>query len=486
MRKKVSKIVLKTAVVLTAGSLLISAAVPAAADEVSEDQAAVGDDSDFAASWDDILYESQEDIYQEEWEAEYGEDYYQQFIVGDSELEGSEVEGTDEVPLSPEEAAMLEQEAAAADGELMNASDLIAQSGGEDENTGDILDGMEPGPTALDLEALAQERAEAFLTAPYVVLEPADPQRIGKTMEELTRVPSPTGSDGELEIAQYIMDTMEELGYHVTSQNFHEDFLNEDLVDVPGMNILAEREVNAPDPTDDVLLVITHYDSKTSPEEGDAFANDKTGVAALLEAARLVSAETSVTDVCFVFLSGEEDGFYGSPSFLESIEQFLDKIIGVICVGPNGYSQKLVIPAGEKQEVIETIYSTVLDTKDGTRNGPAEMLMTSAAVQKLTLLSGMEILEETDDAGLPDTEGDDAWSENIGSWDWKVGRDLQSSCTAFEQAGLDTAYVHQQISGTSHAGQGEENVLIEADMRGVAQTADIVARTVGMYMAGMR
>ena len=128
MRKKVSKIVLKTAVVLTAGSLLISAAVPAAADEVSEDQAAVGDDSDFAASWDDILYESQEDIYQEEWEAEYGEDYYQQFIVGDSELEGSEVEGTDEVPLSAEEAAMLEQEAAAADGELMNASDLIAQN----------------------------------------------------------------------------------------------------------------------------------------------------------------------------------------------------------------------------------------------------------------------------------------------------------------------------------------------------------------------
>ena len=136
--------------------------------------------------------------------------------------------------------------------------------------------------------------------------------------------------------------------------------------------------------------------------------------------------------------------------------------------------------------MIETIYSTVLDTKDGTRNGPADMLMTSAAVQKLTLLSGMEILEETDDAGLPDTEGDGAWSENIGSWDWKVGRDLQSSCTAFAQAGLDTAYVHQQISGTSHAGQGEENVLIEADMRGVAQTADIVARTVGMYMAGMR
>ena len=425
----------------------------------------------------------------------------------------------------------------------------ILYDNGQGLDGGMISDGMEPGPTAADFQTQAIARAMSFLGGPYTQIEPADPERIRQFLDELMKMESPTGSDGELEIGQYIIDTMYEFGYNVSQQDFHEGFLNDDLIDVPGMNILAEMQVNTEEPTDDIILVITHYDSRYTPGAGqlgdawseyeaadaastvseemsepsaaensdasaaanqepsaaeeendteaepgtDLLANDKSGVAVALETARLVSGLETGIDICFVFLSGEEDGYYGSASFLEAIEPFLEHVVAVVGIGPSGYLEEAYAP-----------YTVA--TPDGEENRPAALMLTSAAVQKLAMLSentdsldGAEGvpgvfgdgIEEADNGNNEDpalenaqdaSGADDPESERIKSdltrFDWELKTDEQSSCSAFSEAGLETIFLQQEISdGTKLTGP---------NVTGLAETADIVARLVGMYTAGIR
>ena len=167
----------------------------------------------------------------------------------------------------------------------------------------------------------------------------ASAERVQEHLNALTQVDSPTGSDGELTIAAYIETKMGEMGYTVQEQAFHEGVLNEDGIDAPGVNILAERGANSQtNRKQDIFLVVTHYDSKRSPDEGDPFANDKSGAAALIESARILSEVVTDTDICFLFLSGEEDGGYGAQSFLSALsEENLSRISGVLSVERVGY-----------------------------------------------------------------------------------------------------------------------------------------------------
>ena len=467
------------------------------------------------------------------------------------------------------------------------AEEILNAGYAEDPYNMDLSDGMEVLEPDTEDEFL--ERALAFLQDPYVEVEPASAERIAARLKELTRIPSVTGTDGELEIGQYIVDEMTELGYKVSSQSFHEGFLNEDLVDVPGINILAEREVNTANATDDILLVLSHFDSKTYPEEDDPLANDKTGVAVALEAAYLLSNHETVTDVCFVFLSGEEDGYYGSASFLQAIEAYLGRVIGVICVGPSGYvkKEKAEETVGETETETEgaeeafpedgivseesgtnaeiqdrkrnldlELFPYAVGTPDRTLDDPARMLLTSAAVQKLTLPeyrmqleagNGVETIFTqaeimTDTSGITDAISEAAAQEQgiadgipeAGSdagntktervplgrrFEWKINRDALSSASAFSKAGLETVYLRQIFTEETEEQPEEETEMpdemqeaaeaetdpagpekpakepsdvtealppMEADPEALAETADILARTVAMYMAGLR
>lgn len=173
-------------------------------------------------------------------------------------------------------------------------------------------------------------------------LKAANADRVQEYLDAMTQVDNPTGSDGELTVASYIETKLGEMGYTVQEQAFHEGVLNEDGVDAPGVNILAERGANSQNNRkQDIFLVVTHYDSKRSPEEGDPFANDKSGAAALIESARIVSEVVTDTDICFLFLSGEEDGGYGSQSFLSALsEDNLSRISGVLSVERVGYDSE--------------------------------------------------------------------------------------------------------------------------------------------------
>ena len=170
----------------------------------------------------------------------------------------------------------------------------------------------------------------------------ASADRVQEHLDAMTQVESPTGSEGEMAVASYIETKMAEMGYTVQEQAFHEGVLNEDGVDAPGINVLAERGANSQtNRKKDIFLVVTHYDSKRAPEEGDPFANDKSGAAALIESARILSEVVTDTDVCFLFLSGEEDGGYGAQSFLDALsEENRARITGVLSVDRVGYDSK--------------------------------------------------------------------------------------------------------------------------------------------------
>ena len=215
----------------------------------------------------------------------------------------------------------------------------------------------------------------------------ANPERLQEHLDAMTEVESPTGSDGELTVAAYIETKMGEMGYTVQEQAFHEGVLNEDGVDAPGVNVLAERGANSQENRKkDIFLVVTHYDSKRSPAADDPFANDKSGAAALIEAARILAEVVTDTDICFLFLSGQEDGGYGSQNFIAALsEENRSRISGVLSVERVGYDSDtpyvLKTLTGESNSLGDIVqqlgitndaqlslreYSTALGEDDGT------------------------------------------------------------------------------------------------------------------------
>lgn len=212
-------------------------------------------------------------------------------------------------------------------------------------------------------EAEARELAEAM--AAEFRLEGADPVILQQHLEVLTEIESPIGSDGELICASYIAEVMEQYGFTISEQHFHEGFVNENGVDAPGLNIIAERGADtAPEKrTNDIFIVTTHYDSKTNPAEDDPFANDKTGAAVLLETARILSQVETDADICFVFFSGEEDGLYGSANFVDFMaEDYAHRVAGVIHVELVGYAPD---------------YAYLLKTWDGQENEVGNLVKAS-------------------------------------------------------------------------------------------------------------
>ena len=245
---------------------------------------------------------------------------------------------------------ILEQEAGVEESALQpgnagDAGDLIDDAGVKSWAWGDDLDEARTAEAELEAEEearmeKAREEARKLREEQQAVLGSADPLRIEDNLSRLLEEPDPTGSDGELEVGAYIRAEMERLGYMVSEKSFHEGFLNKDRIDIPGVNIVAERGANSETRTDDIFVICAHYDSKTDPEEGDLFANDKSGAAVLMECARLLAEKDTDVDLCFAFLSGEEDGNYGSERFAEYLAEETElagRIRAVICVGSTGY-----------------------------------------------------------------------------------------------------------------------------------------------------
>ena len=313
-------------------------------------------------------------------------------------------------------------------------------------------EGMTAAEAARTL-AMEQAREKAQLLSMDVIdLPQADTEYINTYLEELKSVDSPTGSDGELILADYIMQTLGAYGYQVSTQEFHEGFMNEDMIDVPGMNVIVERVGDSELADGHYLLVCAHYDSKTDPDPEDPFASDKTGAAVLMETARLLANIPTADNLCFLFLSGEEDGHYGSQSFVEYLpDDIKAKVDGVICLGELGYTAD---------------QPYILGTYDAEPGTIGENLMAASV---------LEVDMDICNVALQDKETARVFfaSDNMPAVD--LFQDVNNFYA--DRTGYSGAVIESE-----EAPEGEHILFGDPDPAALAKIANVLARTVSFYM----
>ena len=317
-----------------------------------------------------------------------------------------------------------------------------------------------------------QEQAE-WMEAQLPFLESASAERIEDRIARLTKEPSPAGSDGELILSRYLQEELEAMGYTVSPQNFHEGFLNEDQIDIPAINIVAERGADSENRDGTFLLLCAHYDSRYDPQEGDPLANDKSGAAVLLEVAGILSQTETNKNLVFVFFSGEEDGYFGSTAFVESLGYDLTgQISAAICLGPVGYENPYPyqIMSGEGEETLPDDESTVFDL--GTE--PATRLMAESIYADIPCFIYPMPVKGSHSAfaraGIPAvtfTQDPEAIAGNSGE--------------GAEEAETENAG-DPETEDTETAGEAETEE--EETCVTLARVADMIAMTAASYMSG--
>ncbi len=306
----------------------------------------------------------------------------------------------------------------------------------------------------------AQKEAQALIQDADRLVPEASAERLETLLEELTAQPDPTGSDGELAMSAYIEGVMEEIGYTVTEQAFHEGVLNEDGVDLPGINIIAERGADAEDRSKDIVILAVHYDSVSGVAEDAKVSpatNDKTGAAVAIECARVLASLDTECDVCFLFLSGEEDGLHGSREFVRSMsEENRERVRAVIALDTVG---------------TDSDADYVTGTLDGSVNDPA-MYLQAAQVE----VTGTAVTEDDKENAAPSADAANTELSAI-KRTWKIAEDDSHSHKAFAEAQFPSVILYQEIPE-------EELAQAKADPEALAQVADIVAACLNGYMSG--
>ena len=168
----------------------------------------------------------------------------------------------------------------------------------------------------------------AGITPPAVVPETAPPgefsaARAMRHLRVIAAHPHPVGSLENQKVREYLVAQLESLGLHPEVQEA--TALNERKSSAARVyNILARK---AGMHAGLALALAAHYDSvPAGPGAGD----DGAGVAALLETARALNADSAPlrNDVLFLFTDGEEAGLFGAKAFVA--ENPAAKEIGLI------------------------------------------------------------------------------------------------------------------------------------------------------------
>lgn len=152
------------------------------------------------------------------------------------------------------------------------------------------------------------------------------------------------GTPGEAAAGEWIAGQFAALGLTVERQSFP---LLRFAVPFTGTNVIAEK---AGLPGYGTLYVGAHYDTvypQPGSERHGPGANDNaSGTSVLLEAARVVAAESFSPTVKFIAFSGEEDGLVGSYYFVARLpladRLAADGMLNLDCVGIGDTLQLLV------------------------------------------------------------------------------------------------------------------------------------------------
>jgi hypothetical protein len=119
------------------------------------------------------------------------------------------------------------------------------------------------------------------------------------------------GSDGETKTAQYIVSAFKAIGYIPVTQTFTAPSGNQS---VTSANIMAVKTGTSTQE----ILVGTHYDSSNAGPGAD---DNASGVAAMLEVAKLVQGTKTPYTIRFVAFGAGESGLLGSYAYLNQMSQ---------------------------------------------------------------------------------------------------------------------------------------------------------------------
>ena len=190
-----------------------------------------------------------------------------------------------------------------------------------------------------------QTMAES-VTQTGTIIEPLE-QNIEQIIDEITSEPHPINSDAIQNVKEYISEYFGNLGYdNIEYKKFeYNDENNENatrhssqadvflastaedaIVDGIGENIIVTK--NSSIDTTKNLIISAHYDSA----EDSVGANDNgSGVAAVLELARILKDTEMPYNIKFILFSGEEKYMLGSRWYVGKLtEDERKQIIGVI------------------------------------------------------------------------------------------------------------------------------------------------------------
>lgn len=154
---------------------------------------------------------------------------------------------------------------------------------------------------------------------------------IMKTISSISSYKRPIGSQGEKDACQYLKKEFERYGYLTLLQTFpydlqrrfvsnstDDDFWNLEVTeqekDGESQNLIAYK--NPGKGTDNNIIIISaHYDTTGSY----GIIDNATGVAVLMETARMIADLRLNAEIRFVLFSGEEDGIIGSRYYVNEL-----------------------------------------------------------------------------------------------------------------------------------------------------------------------
>lgn len=170
----------------------------------------------------------------------------------------------------------------------------------------------------------------------------ADAESMFKTVAELSKIERGMTNPGHEIAKQYVAAKFREYVYNVQFQSFGYDFFDFRIFSTMrmyGENIIATKLPQIANISNDILILGAHYDAISNMPG----ANDNaSGIAVLLELARMMQDLPCDTQIKFVAFDAEELGIIGSKAYAEQMGEDAKRTIGML---------NFDMLAGAKQEV---------------------------------------------------------------------------------------------------------------------------------------
>jgi Zn-dependent M28 family amino/carboxypeptidase len=123
--------------------------------------------------------------------------------------------------------------------------------------------------------------------------------------------PRPAGSAGDSQAAQYVTTVFQAIGYSPETQTF--TAADSKGQQVTSANIMAVKKGTS----NQEIIVASHYDS---PSAGPG-ADEASGVAVMLEVARMLAGQNTPYTIRFIAFGGTDSGLLGSYAYVNQMSQ---------------------------------------------------------------------------------------------------------------------------------------------------------------------